>query len=128
MSIVKLILMAGKIIGGAKSVKNIYDFASEDWEKKRKIKEQKEELKRQRELIETIEKRNIIETFIMYLIAGIVAMWVASLGIIGAFFVLICYLVHINELYKVSKNVKIIREAVFTGISMVLVIGSSIFR
>lgn len=126
MTLLNVILTVGKVIGGAKSLKNVYDFATENREEKRRQKERQEELKRQKELIQTISQRNVIETLLVYIVGCVVAMWVASLGVIGAFIILLLYLVHINEIYKVSKRVSVIREGIFTAISMAVVMISMI--
>ena len=126
MTLLNVILTAGRVIGGAKSLKNIYDFATENREEKRRQKERQEELKRQKELIQTISKRNVIETLFVYIIGCAAAVWVASLGAIGAFIILLLYLVHINEIYKISKRVSVIREGFFTVISIAVVVISMI--
>lgn len=126
MTLLNVILTVGKVIGGAKSLKNVYDFATENREEKRRQKERQEELKRQKELIQTISQRNVIETLLIYIVGCVAAMWVASLGVIGALIILLLYLVHINEIYKVSKRVSVIREGIFTAISIAVVVISMI--
>ena len=126
MTLLNVILTVGKVIGGAKSLKNVYDFATENREEKRRQKERQEELKRQKELIQTISQRNVIETLLVYIVGCVAAMWVASLGVIGALIILLLYLVHINEIYKVSKRVSVIREGIFTAISIAVVVISMI--
>ena len=126
MTLLNEILTAGRVIGGAKSLKNIYDFATENCEEKRRQKERQDELKRQKELIQTISKRNVIETLFVYIIGCAAAVWGASLGAIGAFIILLLYLVHINEIYKISKRVSVIREGLFTVISIAVVVISMI--
>ena len=42
------------------------------------------------------------------------------------FMILLLYLVHINEIYKVSKCVSVIREGIFTAISIAVVVISMI--
>ena len=126
MTLLNVILTVGKVIGGAKSLKNVYDFATKNREEKRRQKERQEELKRQKELIQTISQRNVIETLLVYIVGCVAAMWVASLGVIGALIILLLYLVHINEIYKVSKCVSVIREGIFTAISIAVVVISMI--
>lgn len=125
-TLLNAILTVGKVIGGAKSLKNIYDFATEDREKRRRQKEKQAEAKRQKELIQTISERNVIETLFIYIVGCVAAIWLASLGVIGALVVLLFYLVHINGLYKIFKRVSVMREGILTTISLIVVVISMV--
>ncbi|MBS5405966.1 MAG: hypothetical protein KHY41_19810 [Enterocloster sp.] len=121
-TLIKIVLTTGKVIGGAKSLKNISDFVQEDREAKRRQKEKQEELKRQQEFIDQILGRNVIETFMIYVLGCAAGIWLTSLGRFWVFIVMLVYLIHINELYKISKSVGVIREGILTGLSIMVVI------
>lgn len=111
-------ISAGKIIGGAKALKNVSDFVTEDRETKKRMREEQERQKKQREAIEGLMQRNIIETLVIYILGGMAGIWIGSKGIPALGIVSIFYLAHINELYKMSKNASLSREWVLTFISI----------
>lgn len=94
-TLIKIVLTTGKVIGGAKSLKNISDFVQEDREAKRRQKEKQEELKRQQEFIDQILGRNVIETFMIYVLGCAAGIWLTSLGRFWVFIVMLVYLIHI---------------------------------
>ncbi len=66
----ELLIGFGKFLGGAKALKNVSDFVTEDRAAKRKEREQQEEKKKLREDAKRIKNRNLFEALFMYVIAG----------------------------------------------------------
>ena len=122
MEFLSILLTAGKIIGGAKSVKTVVDFAVEDGEEKKRQKRRERQLKREENLIRKISQRNMIETLIAYIIGWFAAVSALALGVLGIFIIVIFYLNHINRLHKISDRTKVKREGILTGISILLVV------
>lgn len=117
-TLLKATISAGKIIGGAKALKNVSDFVTEDHEAKRRRREEQERRKKQQEMIERLMRRNIIETLIVYILGGMIGIWIGSKSIPALVIVGIFYLAHINELYKMNENANLSREWVLTFISI----------
>lgn len=58
----------------------------------------------------------------IYVLGCAAGIWLTSLGRFWVFIVMLVYLIHINELYKISKSVGVIREGILTGLSIMVVI------
>ena len=61
-TLLKATISAGKIIGGAKALKNVSDSVTEDHEATRRRREEQERRKNQQEMLERLMRRNNIET------------------------------------------------------------------
>lgn len=103
----EIIRGVGKVIGYGKAAKNIADAVSENSAKKRK----ERELNKQ---IQTITQRNLIETIMMYVMAGAAGVFFCMTGVLGFLLVVLVFLTHCNSLYELSHYISVKREILFT--------------
>lgn len=102
-----ILIQAGKIIGGAKAIKNVSDFVTEDREAKRKAAQLQKD-------ISTIQNRTFFEALIMYVMAAFAGVFLISCGIVGFAITVIMFLVHCSSLEKLRHYVDIKREVVLS--------------
>lgn len=113
----EILSQVGKVIGYGKAAKNIADAVSENSAKKRK----ERELNKQ---IQTITQRNLIETIMMYVIAGAAGVYFCTTGVLGFLIVVLVLLTHCNSLYELSHYISVKREILFTALLAVVFLVS----
>ncbi len=104
-----ILIGAGKIIGGAKAIKNVSDFVTEDREVKRKAAQLEKEIKQ-------IRERSLFETITIYVMAAFAGVFLMSMGIIGLIITILMFLVHCSSLEKLRRYTDIKREIVLSSV------------